>query len=156
MPKTHKQQLEDDIVQYLQLPVTSGPVELTLHKAVVAVICYGGLTESECASLLTKDMTSDDSGAIFEYKDGEKRKTFLIPTDTPGYEAIHNYVSVRTGFTNPHFFLHCDVSRFFLRNRKIAVTAVYKIPRSMAVALGTNPAGYSGGTLRRMRACLSQ
>ena len=67
-------------------------------------------------------MTSEESGAIFEYKVGHKRKSFLIPTESPGYEAIHNYVSVRTGFTDPHFFLQCDASKCFLKKQEDSST----------------------------------
>ena len=42
MPKTQKQQLEHGVDKFLQLPITSGPVELTLHKAVVAVLYLCG------------------------------------------------------------------------------------------------------------------
>ena len=150
MPKTQRQQLKHDIDTFLDLPVTAGPIELSLHKAVVAVLYCGGINESVCATLQSTAMTSDDYGATFEYKIGGKQKRFSIPVGTPAYDAVHNYVSVRTGFKSPYFFLECDATKCFLRDRRMPVKAVHMILQRMAVTVGTNPAGYRLSDLRMM------
>ena len=77
-------------------------------------------------------------------------KRFSIPVGTPAYDAVHNYVSVRTGFKSPYFFLECDATKCFLRDRRMPVKAVRMILQRMAVTVGTNPAGYRLSDLRMM------